>query len=44
MVIKVDFDLTMSILSHNLYRILALDLERYEHLTSQSIYDKFNLT
>jgi len=41
MVIKVDFDLTMSILAHNLYRIFALDLERYEHLTSQSIYDKF---
>lgn len=41
MVIKVDFDLTMSILTHNLYRIFALDLERYEHLTAQSIYDKF---
>jgi len=29
MVIKVDFDLTMSILAHNLYRLLALELDRY---------------
>ena len=43
MVIKVDFDLTMSILSNNLYRLLALQLERYEHLSVQSLYDKFVL-
>jgi hypothetical protein len=43
MVIKVDFDLTMSILAHNLYRLFALDFERYQHLTSQSIYEKFIL-
>ena len=43
MVIKVDFDLTMSILAYNLYRLLALDLERYEHLTAQSLYEKFIL-
>jgi len=41
MVIKVDFDLTMSILAHNLYRIFALDLEGYEHLCSKSTYEKF---
>ena len=41
MVIKVDFDLTMSILAHNLYRLLALDLGGYSHMTSQSIYEKF---
>ena len=41
MVIKVDFDLTISILAHNLYRIFALDLERYEHLCNNSIYEKF---
>jgi len=29
MVIKVDFDLTMTILAHNLYRILAQRLNRY---------------
>ncbi len=43
MVIKVDFDLTMSILAHNIYRLFARDLERYEHLTAQSIYEKFIL-
>ncbi len=43
MVIKVDFDLTMSLLANNLYRLLALQLERYEHLSVQSLYDKFVL-
>jgi hypothetical protein len=43
MVIKVDFDLTMSILANNLYRLLALHLERYENLTVQSLYEKFVL-
>jgi hypothetical protein len=43
MVIKVDFDLTMSILANILYRLLALQLERYEHLSVQSLYDKFVL-
>jgi len=41
MVIKVDLDLTMTILAHNLYRIMALDMERYQHCTPQSIYEKF---
>ena len=41
MVIKVDFDLTMSILAHNIYRLFALDLEGYSYMTSQSIYEKF---
>jgi len=41
MVIKVDFDLTMSILAHNLYRLLALSLDRYHHFTDERIYDKF---
>ena len=41
MVIKVDFDLTMSIVAHNIYRLFALDLEGYSHMTSQSIYEKF---
>ena len=43
MVIKVDFDLTMSILAHNLYRLFALELGRYSHLLAQSLYDKFVL-
>ena len=41
MVIKVDFDLTMSILAHNLYRIYARELERYEHISDIKIYEKF---
>ncbi len=41
MVIKVDFDLTMSILAHNLYRLLALDLEGYSHLNATSLFEKF---
>jgi len=43
MVIKVDFDLTMSILAYNLYRLLARELHRYENLSVQSLYDKFVL-
>lgn len=41
MVIKVDFDFTMTILTHNLYRLFAKDLGRYKNLTDQSIYEKF---
>ena len=41
MVIKVDFDLVMTILAHNLYRLLALDLERYSHLSDERIFEKF---
>jgi hypothetical protein len=31
MVIKVDFDLTMSIIAHNLYRLFANELGRYSN-------------
>ena len=41
MVIKVDFDLTISILTHNIYRLFARDLERYSNLSDQSIYEMF---
>jgi DNA-binding transcriptional MerR regulator len=41
MVIKVDFDLTMTILAYNLYRLLARDLEGYEKLSAESIFTKF---
>lgn len=41
MVIKVDFDLTMSIFAHNLYRLLASDLPGYEHNTASTLYEKF---
>jgi hypothetical protein len=43
MVIKVDFDLTMSIFAHNLYRLLALEFERYSKLSVRSLYEKFVL-
>lgn len=43
MVIKVDFDLTMSILTHNLFRLFANDLQRFDKLSDQSLYDKFLL-
>lgn len=41
MVIKVDFDLTMSIVTHNLFRLFASDTDRYAHNSDQTIYDKF---
>ncbi len=41
MVIKVDFDLTMTILAHNLYRLFASDAPGFEHCTAQSLYEKF---
>jgi hypothetical protein len=41
MVIKVDFDLTMSITAHNICRLLARELERYENISDQTIYEEF---
>jgi len=41
MVIKVDFDLTMTVLAHNLYRLLAMNLPGYAHNTSETLYEKF---
>jgi len=41
MVIKVDFDLTMTILAHNLYRIFATELEGYSHGTAETLFQKF---
>jgi hypothetical protein len=41
MVIKVDFDLTMTILAHNIYRLFANDLDRYQGLSDERIYEKF---
>jgi len=41
MVIKVDFDLTMSILAHNIYRLFALQMSRYSNCASVKIYEKF---
>lgn len=41
MVIKVDFDLTMTILAHNLYRLLANDLPGHQNNTAQTLFEKF---
>jgi hypothetical protein len=41
MVIKVDFDLTMSILTYNIFKLMAMDLDRYEKLSPQSLYETF---
>jgi len=41
MVIKVDFDMIMTILAHNIYRIFARDMERYSNFSNESIYEKF---
>jgi hypothetical protein len=41
MVIKVDFDLTMSIVAHNLFRIFASDTQRYQSKADQAIYEQF---
>lgn len=41
MVIKVDFDLTMTVLAHNLYRLLALNLPGYTHNTAETLFEKF---
>ncbi len=41
MVIKVDFDLVMTILAHNIYRLFALDLDRYAHMSDEKLYEKF---
>jgi hypothetical protein len=40
-VIKVDFDLTMTILAHNLYRLFCKDLVGYSSCGAQTLFDKF---
>ena len=40
-VVKVDFDLTMTILAHNLYRLLARELPGFSHNRASTLYDKF---
>jgi hypothetical protein len=41
MFIKVDFDLCMTILADNIYRIYATHLDQYRHMAAHRIYDKF---
>ena len=40
-VIKVDFDLTMTILTHNLLKLFCLDFVGYSHCVAQTLFDKF---
>ena len=40
-VIKVDFDLTMSILARNLYHLLARELTGYGQCESETLFNKF---
>ena len=40
-VIKVDFDLSVSLLAHNLYRELSSELPGFENCTASTIYRKF---
>lgn len=40
-VVKVDFDLTMTILAHNLYRLFCKGFEGYSHCEAETIFDKF---
>ena len=40
-VIKVDFDLTMTILAHNIYRLFCSGFKGYSHCGAQAIFDKF---
>ena len=40
-VVKVDYDLAMTIPAHNLYRLLAMNLKGYSHYTPISLYNQF---
>ena len=40
-VVKVDFDLTLSLLAHNLYRILSNHLKGFERCTASTISKRF---
>ena len=40
-VVKVDFDLVMTILAHNLYRLFAQNLDGYAHCESKTLFNKF---
>lgn len=40
-VVKVDFDLTLTVLAHNLYRKMALDLDGFQHCNVETLHRKF---
>ena len=39
--VKVDFDLTLTLLAHNLYRLLAMNLKGYSHYEAKTLYNQF---
>jgi hypothetical protein len=41
MVIKVDFNLTMTLLTYNIYKLMAMDLDRYQKIAPQTVYEMF---
>ena len=42
-VVKVDFDLVMTILAHNLFRLFALNIDGYSHCEAKTLFNKFIL-
>jgi len=40
-VVKVDFDLVMTILAHNLYRLFSEFIDGYNHCEAKTIFNKF---
>jgi len=42
-VIKIDFDLVMTLLAHNLYRLFAQNIDGYSHCEARTIFHKFIL-
>jgi len=42
-VVKVDFDLVMTLLAHNLYRLFAQDIDGYSHCEAKTLFNKFIL-
>jgi transposase len=42
-VVKVDFDLVMTLLAHNLYRLFAMSIDGYSHCEAKTIFNKFIL-
>jgi len=42
-VVKVDFDLIMTVLAHNLYRLFAQNIDGYSHCEAKTIFNKFIL-
>ena len=42
-VVKVDFDLVMTLLAHNLYRLFAMNIDGYSHCDAKTVFNKFIL-